>query len=90
MELSLRAYQARTRLPVTGRLDLETLAALALVAGATPAVLQSLPPAVCVRLLGRRFVVNGSPTSVGLDCRNALTAVRRKLCPRKFGLRREG
>ena len=28
MELSLRAYQARTRLPVTGRLDLETLAAL--------------------------------------------------------------
>ena len=30
MELSLRAYQARTRLPVTGRLDLETLAALQL------------------------------------------------------------
>ena len=30
MELSLRAYQARTRLPVTGRLDLETLAALRL------------------------------------------------------------
>lgn len=28
MEFSLRAYQARTRLPVTGRLDLETLAAL--------------------------------------------------------------
>src|SRR5262249_21914715 len=28
MELSLRAYQAQTRLPVTGRLDLETLAAL--------------------------------------------------------------
>lgn len=30
MELSLRAYQARTRLPITGRLDLETLAALRL------------------------------------------------------------
>lgn len=30
MELSLRAYQARTRLPITGRLDLETLAALQL------------------------------------------------------------
>jgi peptidoglycan hydrolase-like protein with peptidoglycan-binding domain len=30
MELSLRAYQARTRLPVTGRLDLATLAALRL------------------------------------------------------------
>jgi len=28
--LSLRAYQARTRLPITGRLDLETLAALRL------------------------------------------------------------
>ena len=33
MELSLRAYQARTRLPVTGRLDLETLAALRLFPG---------------------------------------------------------
>jgi peptidoglycan hydrolase-like protein with peptidoglycan-binding domain len=30
MEFSLRAYQARTKLPVTGRLDLETLAALRL------------------------------------------------------------
>jgi peptidoglycan hydrolase-like protein with peptidoglycan-binding domain len=30
MEFSLRAYQARTGLPVTGRLDLETLAALRL------------------------------------------------------------
>ena len=30
MELSLRAYQARMRLPVTGRLDLETLARLRL------------------------------------------------------------
>src|SRR5881628_2186350 len=28
MEFSLRAYQARTGLPVTGRLDLETIAAL--------------------------------------------------------------
>jgi peptidoglycan hydrolase-like protein with peptidoglycan-binding domain len=28
MEFSLRAYQARTQLPVTGRLDLQTLAAL--------------------------------------------------------------
>ena len=33
MELSLRAYQARTRLPVTGRLDVETLAALRLLPG---------------------------------------------------------
>jgi peptidoglycan hydrolase-like protein with peptidoglycan-binding domain len=30
MELSLRAYQARTKLPVTGQLDLQTLAALRL------------------------------------------------------------
>jgi peptidoglycan hydrolase-like protein with peptidoglycan-binding domain len=30
MQVSLRAYQARTRLPVTGRLDLPTLAALRL------------------------------------------------------------
>lgn len=30
MELSLRAYQARTKIPTTGRLDLETLAALRL------------------------------------------------------------
>jgi peptidoglycan hydrolase-like protein with peptidoglycan-binding domain len=34
MEFSLRAYQTRTRLPVTGRLDLETLAALQLLPGA--------------------------------------------------------
>src|SRR6516225_2065484 len=33
MELSLRAYQAQTRLPVTGRLDLETLAALRVLPG---------------------------------------------------------
>ncbi len=33
MELSLRAYQARARLAVTGRLDLETLAALRLLRG---------------------------------------------------------
>ncbi len=33
MELSLRAYQARTRLPLTGRLDLKTLAALRLLPG---------------------------------------------------------
>ena len=33
MEFSLRAYQARTRIPVTGRLDLETLAALRLLPG---------------------------------------------------------
>ena len=30
MELSLRAYQARAKLPITGRLDLQTLAALRL------------------------------------------------------------
>lgn len=33
MELSLRAYQSQMRLPVTGRLDLETLAALRLLPG---------------------------------------------------------
>lgn len=33
MELSLRAYQAQMRLPVTGRLDLETLATLHLLPG---------------------------------------------------------
>jgi peptidoglycan hydrolase-like protein with peptidoglycan-binding domain len=33
MELSLRAYQTQTRLPVTGRLDLGTLAALRLLPG---------------------------------------------------------
>ena len=34
LEFSLRAYQARVRLPVTGRLDLDTLAALQLLPGA--------------------------------------------------------
>jgi peptidoglycan hydrolase-like protein with peptidoglycan-binding domain len=34
LEFSLRAYQARVRIPVTGRLDLETLAALELLPGA--------------------------------------------------------
>ena len=33
MEFSVRAYQARTKLPVTGRLDMETLAALRLLPG---------------------------------------------------------
>lgn len=33
LEFSLRAYQSRVRLPVTGRLDLETLAALRLLPG---------------------------------------------------------
>ena len=33
MELSLRAYQAQAKLPVTGRLDLETLAALRVLPG---------------------------------------------------------
>ena len=34
LEFSLRAYQARARLPITGRLDLDTLAALELLPGA--------------------------------------------------------
>jgi peptidoglycan hydrolase-like protein with peptidoglycan-binding domain len=38
LEFSLRAYQARIRLPVTGRLDLETLAALELLPGANAPV----------------------------------------------------
>ena len=33
LEFSLRAYQSRVGLPVTGRLDLETLAALQLLPG---------------------------------------------------------
>jgi peptidoglycan hydrolase-like protein with peptidoglycan-binding domain len=33
LEFSLRAYQARVRLPITGRLDLKTLAALQLLPG---------------------------------------------------------
>ena len=47
MEFSLRAYQARTRLPVTGRLDLETLAALKLLPGARAPVFH--PPRKHVR-----------------------------------------
>ncbi|HXL24775.1 MAG TPA: peptidoglycan-binding domain-containing protein [Chthoniobacterales bacterium] len=38
LEFSLRAYQARVRLPITGRLDLETLAALELLPGANAPV----------------------------------------------------
>ena len=38
LEFSLRAYQARVRLPVTGRLDLEPLAALELLPGANAPV----------------------------------------------------
>ncbi len=38
MAFSLRAYQARAKLPVTGRLDLETLAALRLLPGANTPV----------------------------------------------------
>jgi peptidoglycan hydrolase-like protein with peptidoglycan-binding domain len=38
LEFSLRAYQARARLPVTGRLDLDTLAALELLPGANAPV----------------------------------------------------
>jgi len=34
LEFSLRAYQSRVRLPITGRLDLDTLAALQLLPGA--------------------------------------------------------
>ncbi|MFN2542344.1 MAG: peptidoglycan-binding domain-containing protein [Chthoniobacterales bacterium] len=34
LEFSLRAYQSKVGLPVTGRLDLETLAALELLPGA--------------------------------------------------------
>ncbi len=47
MEFSLRAYQARTRLPVTGRLDLETLAALQLLPGARAPVFH--PPRKHIR-----------------------------------------
>ena len=38
LEFSLRAYQSRVGLPVTGRLDLETLAALELLPGANSPV----------------------------------------------------
>jgi hypothetical protein len=48
MELSLRAYQARAGLPVTGRFDLETLAALELLPRARAPIFnpfrQRVPP----------------------------------------------
>jgi peptidoglycan hydrolase-like protein with peptidoglycan-binding domain len=44
LEFSLRAYQARTGLAVTGRLDLETLAALELLPGAHTPVYQPRRP----------------------------------------------
>jgi peptidoglycan hydrolase-like protein with peptidoglycan-binding domain len=48
LEFSLRAYQSRVGLPVTGRLDLETLAALRLLPGANAPVYiprrRMLPP----------------------------------------------
>ena len=50
MEFSLRAYQARTHLPVTGRLDLQTLAALQLLPGARNPVYNPSRPHVRPRL----------------------------------------
>ena len=46
MEFSLRAYQSRVGLPVTGRLDLETLAALELLPGAHRPVFNPRRPVV--------------------------------------------
>jgi peptidoglycan hydrolase-like protein with peptidoglycan-binding domain len=49
LEFSLRAYQSRVGLPVTGRLDLDTLAALELLPGATAPVYRPrrrIPPPV--------------------------------------------
>jgi len=49
LEFSLRAYQSRVGLPVTGRLDLETLAALKLLPGANAPVYRPrrrVPPSV--------------------------------------------
>ena len=47
LEFSLRAYQSRVGLPVTGRLDLETLAALRLLPGARmPVYTPRRPPGV--------------------------------------------
>jgi peptidoglycan hydrolase-like protein with peptidoglycan-binding domain len=47
LEFSLRAYQSRVGLAVTGRLDLETLAALELLPGAnTPVYIPRKPPRV--------------------------------------------
>jgi peptidoglycan hydrolase-like protein with peptidoglycan-binding domain len=47
LEFSLRAYQSRVGLAVTGRLDLETLAALELLPGAnTPVYVPRKPPRV--------------------------------------------
>ena len=49
LEFSLRAYQAKVGLPVTGRLDLETLAALELLPGAKQPVYRPrrrLPPPI--------------------------------------------
>lgn len=52
MEFSLRAYQARVRLPVTGRLDLETLAALELLPGAHAPVYRPRQRRVVPRVRG--------------------------------------
>jgi peptidoglycan hydrolase-like protein with peptidoglycan-binding domain len=55
MEFSLRAYQARTKLPVTGRLDLQTLAALRLLPAAARTILRS-----CTKTLASSARPSGS------------------------------
>ena len=54
MEFALRAYQSRTGLRVTGRLDLETLAALQLLPGVRRPF---FPPTADI--LSHQFAVNG-------------------------------
>ena len=84
MELSLRAYQARTRLPVTGRLDLETLAALRLLPGPrqqfSDPYRQRMRPiawAADSRSMGARLACFG--LSKRTDCNSAKT-VPTKIC----------
>ena len=84
MELSLRAYQSRTRIPVTGRLDLGTLAALRLLPRPREPVYDPSrkrmrrPPGPPV--LGRASPGIDPRTISILDCRNAPIATQRKLC----------
>src|SRR5713101_51318 len=61
LEFSLRAYQARVRLPVTGRLDLETLAASSFCRVPT----RRFTCRAAVRCAKRPCAVNGFPTA---DC----------------------
>ena len=95
MEFSLRAYQSRVGLAVTGRLDLATLAALELLPGAHTPVYALVVP--CRYVGNRRCGANGSDLRLSIfvkidrpritisDSRNEPIAIQRRSCRRKFG-----